>query len=130
MCLLAPNKNDGSKGYSCACPDDKRLSPEGLYCYDIAISSTLIVGTSTSLLEIEQVHLGRQKVKEIPLKNKISKISAIVYNSVSGKLSVFYTSLLFILNIGLPLRFRIGTEYTFTIVFFFFFLCWTFRLPY
>lgn len=84
MCLLAPKKNDDSKGYSCACPDDKQLSPEGLFCYDIAISPTLVVGSSTNLLEVEQVHLGRQKVKEIPLKSKISKISAIAYNSISG----------------------------------------------
>jgi len=50
----------------------------------MTISPNLIVGTSTSILEIEQEHLGRQKIKEIPLKNKIGKISAVTYSSLSG----------------------------------------------
>lgn len=91
ICLLAPKKTVGSKGYTCACPDDKRLSPEGLFCYDMTISPTLIVGTSTSILEIEQEHLGRQKIKEIPLKNKISRITAIAYNSLSGMYNYIFT---------------------------------------
>lgn len=84
--------NDNSKGYSCACPDDKQLSPEGVFCYDTVISPTLIVGTSTSILEIEHEHLGRQKIKELPLKNKIFRISAVAYNSLSGmyKQNIFF----------------------------------------
>lgn len=84
ICLLAPKKNIDSKGYACACPDDKQLSPDGLFCYDITSSPSLIVGTSTSLVEIELEHLGRQKIREIPLKNKIFRISAIVYSSLFG----------------------------------------------
>lgn len=87
ICLLAPKKD--SIGYTCACPDDKQLSPEGLYCYDKTITPSLIVGTSTSILEIEHVHLGRHKVKEIPLKTKISRISAVTYNSLTGILLIF-----------------------------------------
>lgn len=83
MCLLAP-KSVSSKGYSCACPDDKVLSRDGLICYDLISPTTLIVSTSTSILEIQHKYLGRQKIKEIPLKNKLSQISAVVYNSVSG----------------------------------------------
>jgi hypothetical protein len=64
------------------------LSSEGLFCYDTAVSYTLIVGTPRSILELELEHLGHQKVKEIPLKNKISKISAIAYNSLSGMLYI------------------------------------------
>lgn len=88
ICLLAPKKHVDSVGYTCACPDDKQISPDGLFCYDIAISPTLIVGTSTSILEIEQEHLGRQKIKEISLKNKIFRVSAIAYNSLLGILNV------------------------------------------
>lgn len=86
ICLLAPKKD--SIGYTCACPDDKQLSPEGLFCYDKTINPSLIVGTSTSILEIEHVHLGRHKVKEIPLKTKISRISAVTYNSLTGILLI------------------------------------------
>lgn len=84
MCLLAPKRSVSSKGYSCACPDDKVLSRDGLICYDLISPATLIVSTSTSILEIQHKYLGRQKIKEIPLKNKLSRISAVVYNSVSG----------------------------------------------
>lgn len=80
--MLAPKKN--SIGYTCACPDDKQLSPEGHFCYETTISPTLIVGSSSSILEIEQEHLGRQKIKEIPLKNQIFRISAVAYDSLSG----------------------------------------------
>lgn len=83
--------NDNSKGYTCACPDDKKLSSEGLFCYDTVISPTLIVGTSTSILEIEHEHLGHRKIKELPLKNKIFRISAVAYNSLSGMLYVIQT---------------------------------------
>lgn len=83
ICLIAPKKNLNSKGYTCACPDDKLLS-DGSFCQDMTIPSTLIVGASSIILEIEQEHLGRQKVKEIPLKNQVSRISAITYNSLSG----------------------------------------------
>lgn len=89
ICLLAPKKNNNSKGYTCACPDDKLLSAEGSFCSDITIPSTLIVGASTIILEIEQEHLGRQKIKEIPLKNYISRITAITYNSLSGTQHTF-----------------------------------------
>lgn len=88
LCLLAPKKNINSKGYTCACPDDRQLSSEGSFCYDISVPPALIVGTSMSLLEIEQEHLGRQKIKTISLKDKISKISAIAYNSLSGMLHI------------------------------------------
>ncbi|VVC34061.1 Hypothetical protein CINCED_3A006126 [Cinara cedri] len=89
MCLLAPKTNVSSKGYSCACPVDKFLSSDGLMCYDIFIPSSLIVSTSTSILEIQQKYLGRQKVKEIPMKNKLSRISAVAYNSIFGNVIIY-----------------------------------------
>lgn len=82
--MLAPKKNGSTKGYTCACPDDRILTPGGYLCVDIAAAPTLIVGTSNGLLEVEHEHLGRQKIIEIPLKNKIPRISALVYNSLTG----------------------------------------------
>ncbi|XP_025205329.1 vitellogenin receptor [Melanaphis sacchari] len=89
ICLLAPKIDINSKGYSCACPDDKTLSPDGIFCLDEAIPLTLIVGTPTSIIEIEQEHLGRQKVKKISLNNYVSSISAITYNSLSGNIIIY-----------------------------------------
>jgi len=73
----------------------------------MTISPTLIVGTSTSILEIEQEHLGRQKIKEIPLKNKIGKISAVTYNSLSGmyNYNTHYTIVIGLLNFNLKFFF-------------------------
>jgi len=88
ICLLAPKTEVNSKGYSCACPDDKKLSEDGIFCITIAIPPTLIVGTPTSIIEIEQEHLGRQKAKKISLKNDVSSISALTYNSLSGMLLI------------------------------------------
>jgi len=69
----------------------------------MTISLTLIVGTSTSILEIEQEHLGRQKIKEIPFKNKISRISALAYNSLSGmyNYNICYIIIINLLNFNL-----------------------------
>lgn len=88
ICLLAPKTDRQSKGYTCACPDDKILSQDGMICFTEIIPPTLIVATSTSILEIEQEHLGRQKVKEISLKNEMFSISAVTYNSLSGILFI------------------------------------------
>lgn len=88
ICLLAPKTDINSKGYTCACPDDKTLSQDGLFCFTEDIPPMLIVGTPTSIIEIEQEHLGRQKVKKISLKNDVSSISALAYNSLSGMLPI------------------------------------------
>jgi len=88
ICLLAPKTDTNSKGYACACPDDKTLSPDGIFCLAEAIPPTLIIGTPTSIIEIEQEHLGHQKVKKISLNNYVSSISAVTYNSLSGMLPI------------------------------------------
>jgi len=88
ICLLAPKTEINSKGYTCACPDDKLLSEDGIFCITIAIPPTLIVSTPTSIIEIEQEHLGHQKAKKIPLKNDVSSISAVAYNSLTGMLLI------------------------------------------
>ncbi|XP_050441147.1 vitellogenin receptor [Adelges cooleyi] len=89
ICLLAPKKNGNHKGYTCACPDDKLLASDGRFCIDMGFPATLIVGTSTGLLQVEHEHLGRQKTIEIPLKNKIPRISAITYNSLTGAIIIY-----------------------------------------
>lgn len=84
LCLLAPRSH--SRPYTCACPQDKVLTPNAHLCEQVLKTHSLLVGAGAVLLEITHQRLGKVVPVTIPLSN-VYKIGALAYDALTGTIS-------------------------------------------
>lgn len=80
MCLLS------GESYSCACSQDKTLSPDKHTCIEVEKKKLLVIGAGDMLLTVHHQKLGKHQVTALPV--SFNEISAITFNSISGEILV------------------------------------------